>query len=152
MLNKLGGTKHRIHSLQLEIDNWYKSPRSAVQVIPNDLIDKQPFEQIVVLYYCNIRQTVERLLLAKYLKYQEQSKCPTQIKIARYDETFFSDDESDDSDDESSVPDTPEKIETIQKNITLFNSPNLTYSSFNKSYSDPKKHPLQWSLMGKVCL
>jgi hypothetical protein len=81
MLNKLGGEKGNIDILVIEIKRWYRSTRSLIQLIENDLIHKQPFGQIMIIYQCNINHTIERILLTKYLKYQERSTCPTQIRI-----------------------------------------------------------------------
>lgn len=45
------------------------------------MINRQPFQQIILLYPCNFLQTKLKLTLFKYLKTQQESNCPTQIKI-----------------------------------------------------------------------
>ncbi|CAF0907253.1 unnamed protein product [Adineta ricciae] len=85
-LNKLGGQKGTISLLQIEIFKWYNSRLAKSQTIENELVDWQPFQQIIVRYPCNIRKSIERLVLAKYLAYQERSSCPTQIRVTNGDE------------------------------------------------------------------
>ena len=78
MLKKLGGN---INILIIEIERWYVSPRSVVQLIDDDIIQKQPFQEITIIYRCVSTNSIERIRLGKYLKYQEQSTCPTQFLI-----------------------------------------------------------------------
>lgn len=125
MLNKLGGNKRNIEILIIEIKRWYRSSRSVVQMIENDLIHKQPFHQIMIIYKCNINHTLERILLAKYLKYQERSTCPTQIYI---------------------LPHSDYKKFDI-KNLDLMNSSSANGSNF---IYNKRKKPRRWSLIIKV--
>ncbi|CAF1044917.1 unnamed protein product [Adineta steineri] len=94
MLNKLGGPIGKIDILQIEILNWYNSTRSVIQIIDNNIVDKQPFQQITIFYPCNFHHTMERLVLAKYLAYQERSSCPSQINVINGDELLISNDET----------------------------------------------------------
>ena len=86
MLDKLGGTESRIDLLHIEIKHWYRSVQSVVQIIHNDLVAQQPFQQIDVVYPCHARRSIEQLVLVKSLKKQERSSCPTQIKIISNDD------------------------------------------------------------------
>jgi len=136
MLQKLGGQKSKIDILQIEILNWYKSPRSVVQVIENDIVDRQPFEQITIFYQCNVHHTMERLVLVKYLAYQERSSCPTQINITKGEELLMSKDDT-------------IYIQKYQPKQTYINPINMTDDSFNKSHHINQKSN-QWNLFAKV--
>jgi len=141
MLKKLGGSRGNIDILQIEIRKWYKSSRSMIQIIDNGLINRQPFQQITILYQCNELQTMERLVLVKYLKYQERSSCPTQIYIISKDDFLISNNL------------TVNKSTNIRFNQNIYiNKTNLTFLSFNRSnfYYNKKKKPNQWNLFAKV--
>jgi len=143
MLNKLGGKKGNIDILLIEIKRWYKSSRSMVQIIDNNIVQNQPFQQIIIYYQCNMNQTMERLVLAKYLKYQERSSCPTQITITPHEDFF-----------------TPHR-EIFKKPIDInfdqkfyLNKSNIILNSSNDSNIDYNKKikSNKWSLFVKVCL
>jgi hypothetical protein len=85
MLNKLGGSEENIDILVIDMKRWYRSIRSIIQVIEGDLIRKQPFEQILIIYPCNTNnRTIHRIYLAKSIRSQERSTCPTQIRVLPY--------------------------------------------------------------------
>jgi len=137
MLNKLGGKTGNIDILLIEINRWYKSSRSVVQIIEHDLIFKQPFQQIMVYYQCNIHHTMERIVLAKYLKHQEKSTCPTQINILSKNQFLTSD---------GNITNRPINIyfdeKFYLKKPILFNQSNF--------YFNKKKKLNQWNLFAKV--
>lgn len=135
MLNKLGGTKGNIDLLLIEIKRWYKSSRSIVQIIENDLISRQPFEQITIYYQCNVNRTYERLVLAKYLTYQEQSTCPSQIHVIPHSDFFVSNDNSFSK---------PADVISHEK-FYLNKSINQTDVYWKK-----KKNSIEWNLFAKV--
>lgn len=85
MLNKLGGN---IKILIIEIERWYSSPRSVAQLIDYDMIRKQPFEEITIIYPCILTNSIERILLGKYFNHQEESTCPTQFQIRSNFDSF----------------------------------------------------------------
>jgi hypothetical protein len=143
MLNKLGGKKGNIDILLIEIKRWYKSSRSVVQIIEQDLVFKQPFQQIMVYYLCNINHSMERIVLAKYLKYQERSTCPTQINILSKNQFLTPD---------GNIANRPINIYFDEK--FYLKKPNSTLNLFNKSnfYFNKKKKINQWNLFTKVYL
>ncbi|CAF5196853.1 unnamed protein product [Rotaria magnacalcarata] len=147
MLNKLGGIQGRIHILQLKIQHWYRSIRSVIQFVENDMIQRQPFQQIIISYPCNILQTRTQLILIKHLKYQEQSTCPTQIKI-------MSDKDKFNSNYEKIKLQENESIEIHKTENISVNKPNIICDSFNQSYSDynTKKNFSETNIFAKIAI
>jgi hypothetical protein len=146
MLVKLGGQETKIHMLQIIIKTWYKSTRSVVQIIDNSMIDFQPFKQITILFYCNIRERMERWVLARYLDTQENSPCPTQMKL------FSKKDKSTLNEERSSLKKEKLQIDPPIKHFInkddYLNNVNLTYFSFDKPHSNKKSNG--WTLAAKV--
>ena len=85
-MKKLSGPQGLIRLLEIQIYKWYKSPMAKPQTIENGLIDRQSFEQIAIYYPCNSQLSIERLILAKYLAYQERSTCLSQIRVINGEE------------------------------------------------------------------
>jgi hypothetical protein len=141
MLNKLGGRRGKITILQLEILNWYDSARSLVQMIENDIVDRQPFQQITVYYQCNVHHTMERLVLAKYLDYQERSSCPSQINVIKGDHLLASSDET---------FDIPEHKRAHSLPYTSWDKLKIVDASFNKSNQTTHHTVNEWNLVAKV--
>jgi hypothetical protein len=137
-LFKLGGQESQIDLLKLEIKRWYNSSRSVVQLIDNNLIQKQPFQQISVLYKCNIDDTMKTLVLAKYLEIQERSTCPSQIKIISNENLYISDQETIDIQNYK-----PVKSHNQQRSQNSLNESIDYYNKKNKSN--------QSNLFAKVC-
>ena len=91
ILDRLAGANKRIHILQIDINRWHNSSLSVVQYIEDDMIKKQPFQQIIIYYPCIIRNTMERIVLVKDLQIQAKSTCPEQVKIIPEDENTIHD-------------------------------------------------------------
>ena len=87
-MNKLGGRRENIHKLILEIHRWYKSDRSIVQLIKDDHIQNQPFQEIEILYRCQLTNSMERIYLNKHFPVQQQSTCRSQIQIGNRIHSF----------------------------------------------------------------
>ncbi|CAF4018822.1 unnamed protein product [Rotaria sordida] len=147
MLKKLGGIEEKIHLLKMEIKNWYRSIRSVIQLIDNDMIGRQPFQRITILFPCNIIRTKTQLVLVRDLKYQEQSTCPTQIKILSDKDILTSSNYTTNID--------YDKPTNIRYNDSYFiKKTNLTNDSYNKSdsYYNNKKKSNKWTLFEKIAI
>ncbi|UJR16574.1 hypothetical protein I4U23_003475 [Adineta vaga] len=141
MLNKLGGRTGKISLLQIEILNWYNSPRTMVQTIENDIVDRQPFQQITILYQCLLRSSMERLVLAKYLIYQERSTCPSQINVTKGEDLLLS------SKSQSTEYIKYDSMNTFQ--YDYFNKVKSLYEPLNSSNHTSDENSHQWNSLTK---
>lgn len=80
-LNDISGKKENINTLIIEIKRWYFSSRTKTQIIDYDILGKQTFEKIIIIFPCGSPESIKTLLLDKSAKYQMQSTCPSQLRI-----------------------------------------------------------------------